>query len=140
DTQNGIPFFSALVSPAPVALLVHHCHREQWPVAGRALGRLGWWLESRVSPRVHRRNQYLTVSLPSAEDLANLGVGGERTAVVRAGLDPLPDGAAVGGPATRTAHPTLTVLSRLVPHKQIEDALYALARLRSRYPDARLDV
>ena len=48
DTQNGIPFFAELVSPAPTVVLVHHCHREQWPVAGRWLGRLGWFLESRV--------------------------------------------------------------------------------------------
>lgn len=140
DTQNGIPFFARLVSPAPVAVLVHHCHREQWPVAGRVLGRLGWWLESRVAPRLHRRDQYVTVSLPSAEELEGLGAGPERTAVVRAGLDPVPDGAPVGGPATRTARPTLTVLSRLVPHKQVEDALYAISRLRDRHPAARLDV
>lgn len=140
DTQNGIPFFSTTVAGAPVALLVHHCHREQWPVAGRALGRLGWWLESTVSPRIHRRHQYVTVSLPSAEELETLSVDNERIAVVRAGLDPLPAGAAAGGRATRTGHPSLVVLSRLVPHKQIEDALHAVARLRTRVPGLRLDV
>ncbi|WP_182346636.1 glycosyltransferase family 4 protein [Tomitella gaofuii] len=140
DTQNGIPFFATLVAGAPVAVLVHHCHREQWPVAGRALGRLGWWLESVVSPRLHRRSQYLTVSLPSAEELESLGVDGDRVAVVRAGLDQVPAAVAPGGLATRTAHPGLVVLSRLVPHKQIEDAMYAVARLRPLMPDVRLDV
>ncbi len=38
DTQNGIPFFSRVVAGAPVTVLVHHCHREQWPVAGRLMG------------------------------------------------------------------------------------------------------
>ncbi|MEU2014277.1 glycosyltransferase family 4 protein, partial [Nocardia sp. NPDC019302] len=36
--------------------------------------------------------------------------------------------------------PTVVVLSRLVPHKQIEDALAAVARLRDRVPGLRMDV
>ena len=46
DTQNGWPFFARLVFGRRVAVLVHHCHREQWPLAGRLLGRLGWFCES----------------------------------------------------------------------------------------------
>ncbi|MEE2034089.1 glycosyltransferase family 4 protein [Rhodococcus chondri] len=140
DTQNGIPFFARLVAGAPVTVLVHHCHREQWPVAGRVMAKLGWWIESTLSPRVHRRNQYLTVSLPSAEELGTLGVDHERIAVVRNGADAIPGDVEPGGDHTRTPHPTVCVLSRLVPHKQIEDALGAVAALRTRIPDLHLDV
>lgn len=136
DTQNGIPFFARLVAGVPVTVLVHHCHREQWPVAGRLVARIGWFIESRLSPWVHRRSQYLTVSLPSAEELALLGVGPERVAVVRNGID----GVAPGVADVRSASPRMVVLSRLVPHKQIEDALDVLARLRRRVPDLHLDV
>ncbi|MBF6472826.1 MULTISPECIES: glycosyltransferase family 4 protein [Nocardia] len=140
DTQNGIPFFATTVTKAPSVVLVHHGHREQWPVAGKLVGRVGWWIESRLSPRVHRRNQYLTVSLPSAEELAALGVDGSRIAVVRNGAEPVPLDAPTGAAETRTSAPTVVVLSRLVPHKQIEDALAAVARLRDRVPGLRLDV
>lgn len=140
DTQNGIPFFARVVAGAPVTLLVHHCHREQWPVAGRLMAKLGWWIESSLSPRVHRRNQYLTVSLPSADELRALGVDRERIAVVRNGADAIPAGVAPGDDHTRTEHPSLCVLSRLVPHKQIEDALGAVAALRGRIPGLHLDV
>jgi glycosyltransferase involved in cell wall biosynthesis len=116
-------------------VLVHHCHRRQWPVAGAAMGRLGWFIESRLSPWVHRRAQYLTVSLPSSEDLVSLGVDAERVAVVRAGTDPLPDVGVVSADGRR-----LCVLSRLVPHKQIEHALEVMARLSSTHPDVTLDV
>ncbi|BDH55358.1 hypothetical protein MTP03_02970 [Tsukamurella sp. PLM1] len=92
DTQNGIPFFARLVAGVPVTVLVHHCHREQWPVAGRLVARIGWFIESRLSPWVHRASQYLTVSLPSAEELALLGVGPERVAVVRNGIDSVSPG------------------------------------------------
>ncbi|MGY2061472.1 glycosyltransferase family 4 protein, partial [Nocardia gipuzkoensis] len=140
DTQNGIPFFARAATRAPAIVLVHHGHREQWPVAGRVMGRIGWWIESRLSPRVHRRNQYLTVSLPSAEELATLGVDRQRIAVVRNGAEPVPAQAPTGSATTRTEHPSIVVLSRLVPHKQIEDALAVVAGLRQRVPGLRLDV
>jgi glycosyltransferase involved in cell wall biosynthesis len=137
DSQNGLPFLARLAFGRRVVLLVHHCHREQWPVAGRVLGRVGWFVESRLSPRLHRHNQYVTVSLPSVRDLADLGVDIHRLAVVRNGLDELPARTPAGG---RSATPRVVVLSRLVPHKQIEDALDAVAVLRTRIPDLHLDV
>lgn len=140
DTQNGIPFFAGTVASAPVVVLVHHCHREQWPVAGPLIGRLGWWLESRLSPRMHRRNQYLTVSQPSASDLVALGVDPGRIAVVRNGVDQID--AYISGDAmdVRSETPRAVVLSRLVPHKQIEHALTTLALLRDHVTDVHLDI
>ncbi|WP_038556048.1 glycosyltransferase family 4 protein [Nocardia nova] len=140
DTQNGIPFFARVVSGAPSVVLVHHGHREQWPVAGRLVGRIGWWIESWLSPRVHRNDQYLTVSLPSAEELASLGVDAARIAVVRNGAEPVPGQSPTGAEPIRTPHPSIVVLSRLVPHKQIEDALEVVAGLRGRLPGLELDV
>jgi glycosyltransferase involved in cell wall biosynthesis len=137
DTQNGVPFLARLVYGRRVVVLVHHCHREQWPVAGRWTGRFGWFVESRLSPWLHRGNQYVTVSLPSMRDLAELGVARRRIAVVRNGLDDAP---APTLDTPRSAVPRVAVLSRLVPHKQIEDALDAVALLRRRIPSLHLDV
>ena len=137
DSQNGLPFLARLAFGRRVIVLVHHCHRDQWPVAGRILSRVGWFVESRLSPRLHRRNQYVTVSLPSVHDLAELGVDGGRVAVVRNGLDEAPPHTLTGA---RSATPRIVVLSRLVPHKQIEDALDAVAQLLPRVPDLHLDV
>ncbi|WP_354058070.1 glycosyltransferase family 4 protein [Dietzia sp. 2505] len=140
DTQNGVPFFARLATTAPVVVLVHHIHREQWPVAGWLVARIGWWIESWLSPRVHSGSQYVTVSLPSADELADLGVDPARIAVVRNGLDPLPAGVRPGAPGARAEGPHLVVLSRLVPHKHVEDALDVLAALRRTHPGLVLDV
>jgi glycosyltransferase involved in cell wall biosynthesis len=137
DTQNGLPFLARLIYGSRVVVLVHHCHREQWPVAGWFFGRVGWFVESRLSPRLNRRSQYVTVSLPSARDLIALGVENERIAVVRNGLDQAPSSTLTG---PRASAPRVVVLSRLVPHKQIEDALDAVALLRASIPDLHLDV
>lgn len=137
DTQNGIPFLARLAYGRRSLVLVHHCHREQWPVAGPRTGRFGWFVESRLSPRLHRRNQYVTVSLPSARELVDLGVGKHRIAVVRNGVDAAPRHTLE---PPRSVTPRVAVLSRLVPHKQIEDALDAVAALRPRIPGLHLDI
>jgi len=137
DTQNGVPFLARLAFGRRAVVLVHHCHRDQWPVAGPVMSRLGWFVESKVSPRLHRRNQYVTVSLPSARDLAELGVTADRIAVVRNGLDEAPAHTLT---SPRSETPRVAVLSRLVPHKQIEHAIAAVAQLRTTLPEVQLDV
>src|SRR3954452_21157504 len=109
DSQNGIPFLARLAFGRRSVVLVHHCHREQWPVAGPVMSRIGWFVESTLSPRLHRTNQYVTVSLPSARDLADLGVDPERIAVVRNGLDEAPADTLI---LPRSTTPRVAVLSR----------------------------
>lgn len=139
EVQNGLPFFARTVAGCPVVVLVHHVHREQWPVAlGPVAARVGWWVESRLAPRVLSGSQYVTVSEVSRTELGALGVDRDAVAVVHNGVDPLPDGA---GPAVADddGH-SLVVLGRLVPHKRVEHAMEVLARLRPRYPGLRLRV
>lgn len=147
DTQNGVPFFAAALRVAPTVVLVHHCHREQWPVAGTLLGRVGWFLESRLSPRVHRRNRYVTVSAPSKDELVALGVDATRITVIHNGIDPVPQPESGGATSSAddlatfdTATVRLCVLSRLVPHKQVEHALTVVAELIRNGRNVHLDV
>lgn len=145
DTQNGVPFFARVFAGAPTVVLTHHCHREQWPVAGPGISQLGWFIESRLSPMIHRRCRYITVSDPSAAELRELGVSGDRISVVRNGVDPIPEQALATGGASGSAEsthksPHLVTLSRLVPHKQIEHAIDVLAEICEEYPNAVLDI
>ncbi|MCK7638277.1 glycosyltransferase family 4 protein [Corynebacterium pygosceleis] len=136
DTQNGIPFFARLFSDRPTVLLTHHCHREQWPVAGPLLSRVGWFLERRIAPGVYRSSPYVTVSEPSAGELVELGVDADSIRIIRNGIDPAPVDFA-RYPDTGTTH--LVTLSRLVPHKQIEHAMDVVAALAPTH-DVVLDV
>ncbi|MBV7296037.1 glycosyltransferase family 4 protein [Corynebacterium sp. TAE3-ERU12] len=144
DTQNGVPFFARIFAGAPTVVLTHHCHREQWPVAGRLTGIIGWFIESRLSPLVHRGCRYITVSQPSAADLRELGVAAADITVIRNGVDTAP-AATVGKPTTaahpeHAAGPRMVTLSRLVPHKQIEHAISALPVLVRSLPEVHLDI
>ncbi len=136
DVQNGLPFFTRLATRKPVVLLIHHVHREQWPVVYPGIvGRIGWWIESRLSPWLYRRCQYVTVSSATRDELVALGVASERIAIVHNGSDPAP--LVVGG---RSTTPRIIVVGRLVPHKQVEHAIDALSELLPDHPHLHLDV
>jgi glycosyltransferase involved in cell wall biosynthesis len=138
EIQNGMPFLSALYARCPVLVVVHHVHKEQWHIVlGAKAARLGWWLESWVAPRVNRHVQYVTVSDATRQELAQLGVGPERTTIVHNG-SPSPGDFTDRRP--RSVHPTVLVLGRLVPHKRVELAVRAIARLRHEIPGLELVV
>ena len=136
DTQNGIPFFSAWGTRSPLVVLVHHVHREQWPVVfGPLAARIGWFIESRVAPRAYRTRQYVAVSGKTRDELVELGVDRERIAVIHNGTD-APRSLGVA----RADRPTIVVLGRLVPHKRVEHAIDVVARLRPTHPGLQLRV
>lgn len=135
DVQNGMPFFASLLARCPVVVLVHHVHKEQWSSAGVLLGRLGWWIESTVAPRLYRKRHYVTVSEVTRTELGGLGIAPERTTVVRPGLDRPPR-----TNAERDEDPLVVVVGRLVPHKRVEHVIDVVARLSARWPKLRLEV
>jgi glycosyltransferase involved in cell wall biosynthesis len=136
DVVNGLPFASPLVRRRGVVALVHHVHAEQWRIIYPGLaGRIGWFVESRIVPLLYRGRPFLTVSDASARDLAAIGVAPASITVVRNGLAAVPARVTDESPT-----PRLAVLSRLVPHKQIEHALVAVGRLAEEFPDVHLDV
>ncbi|MDX6359138.1 MAG: hypothetical protein QOH37_2192 [Nocardioidaceae bacterium] len=136
DVQNGLPFFTRLVTRRPVVVLVHHVHREQWPVVYPGFtGKVGWWIERRLAPLLYRRCQYVTGSRATRDELAELGVDPRRVAVVHYGTDQ-PGPIAVA----KTPAPSICVVGRLVPHKQVEHAIDAVLELRKELPGTTLTV
>lgn len=136
DVVNGLPFATPLVRRRGVVALVHHVHAEQWRIIYPGWpGAVGWFVESRIVPLLYRDRRFLTVSEASRADLSRIGVPGDAITVVRNGRDALPASA-----EAPSGTPRLCVLSRLVPHKQIEHAFDVVARLAGEVPGLRLDV
>lgn len=136
DVCNGLPFASVLYVRRPVIALVHHVHHEQWPVVlPGVLGRVGWWIESWLAPRLYRRCRYVTVSESTRSELADLGVDPARISVIH-------NGTPESSPVTveRSPTPSAVVLGRLVPHKRVEIALRVIAELRDEMPELELVV
>lgn len=137
EVVNGVPFGSPLVRRGSVVTLVHHVHREDWfAIYPDLRGRVGWFVESQVMPRIYRRTPLVTVSTASRADLLRLGYRPENLHVVRGGVGVEPLAAL---PVSQRG-PRVCVLARLVPQKQIEHAMRAVADLRAGIPDIRLDI
>ncbi len=137
DVQNGIPFMSrAVAGHTPVVVLVHHVHREQWPVVyDRFRSRVGWWIESVFAPWLYRDCDYVAVSRRTRDELTELGVDPHRIHVIHNGIEQAP-----GLDTGRSPHPHIAVVGRLVPHKRVEHVLRSAAILRGRHPDLRISV
>ena len=131
DVQNGIPFFTRPVTRStPTVLVCHHVHREQWPIVyGPVRSRIGWTLESKVSPYLYRDCLYIAACTQTKHELTAMGVDPGRITVIHPGVPPTP-----ALDVIRAERPTILVLGRLVPHKQVEHVLYAAAELRREIP------
>lgn len=135
ETQNGVPYLAALWTGRTThVVLVHHVHREQWPVVfSQPVARAGWWLESRLAPWVNRRRPYVAVSEVTRRELSEQGIDPARIAVIHNGTIPPPPHDVV-----RSPEPLLLCMGRLVPHKRVELAVRTLDALRDEHPTARL--
>jgi glycosyltransferase involved in cell wall biosynthesis len=136
DTHNGIPFLSPWATKVPVVVLVHHVHREQWPVVYDPVrARVGWWLESRLAPWVYRRSPYVAVSSATRTELVELGISQDRISLVHNGTPAIREVV-----DRRSPTPHVLVLGRLVPHKRVEHVLRAAASLRAGIPDLTVSI
>lgn len=136
EVQNGMPFLATWFTHKPVVVLVHHVHREQWPVVGPLLAKVGWFMESQVAVRANAGNQYVAVSEATRSELVDLGVEASAITIAYNGMAPAPRFA----PLPQVDGPVLATLSRLVPHKQIEHAIRLLPALAEEFPGVRLHV
>jgi glycosyltransferase involved in cell wall biosynthesis len=129
DVENGVPFFSPLWRRRPSILLVHHVHRDQWPMHfGRGATLVGRLLEEVVMPRLYRRHPVFAISGTTRDDLVSIGFETERIRVIRPGVD-LAGGADAHVDASE---PTCLMLGRLVPHKRVDLAIRLWPRVRER--------
>ncbi|MFD4371292.1 glycosyltransferase family 4 protein [Streptomyces sp. NPDC058486] len=139
DFQNGIPFFSPLFTSRWTAdvCVIHHIHQRQfddrfaWPL--NTLGRL---LEKQVSRVVYRGRPVVVVS-PSTREGTRRDLHLANPVYVVPNGSPAPPSRPV---APRADTPTLTVVSRLVPHKRVELLVRAVPALLRRFPDLRVHV
>ncbi|XAS73587.1 glycosyltransferase family 4 protein [Micrococcaceae bacterium Sec5.1] len=137
DCQNGIPFFSPLFMPGrtPIIQLIHHVHQEQFSSRfSPPLAALGRFLESRGAKAVYGQRAIVAVSPSTRLELRRLGFSGPIHVVPNGTID-VP---AEVGP--RAPEPTITVVSRLVPHKRLDLLLGQIAVAASRIPNLRLEI
>ncbi len=138
DCQNGIPFFSPLFLPkaTPIVQVVHHVHQDQFATRfAPPLAAVGRFLEKDVARAVYGRRSIAAVSLSTRLELRRRLGYTSPIFVVPNGTMELPDEV---GP--RDPDPTITVVSRLVPHKRLDLLLGQIAVVVEAVPNLRVNI
>ncbi|GAA1505128.1 hypothetical protein GCM10009730_05380 [Streptomyces albidochromogenes] len=138
DFQNGIPFFSPLFTPRWTAniCVIHHIHQQQfdlffrWPM--NTVGRL---LEKQISRLTYHGRAVVVVS-PSTRQGVRAELGFHNPIYLVPNGSPRPH----ASPVARAGTPTITVISRMTPHKRVDLLLKALPELRRDWPQLRVEL
>ena len=134
EIWNGVPWLSPLWATGPTATWLHHVHGPMWGmVLPPRLARLGDLLERRIAPPIYRRRALVTLSESSRHELIELGFAADRITVVPPGIHPR---FAPGG--QRSARPLVVAVGRLMPVKQFDALIRAMAAVREQVPEAEL--
>ena len=139
DSENGIPYFSPLVLPEriPIVLLIHHVHQQQFEryfppiVAG-----VGKWIEKYGTRVVYRRRTVCVVS-PSARAEVRRQLAFPGPVIIA------PNGLTVaqhGCDVPRSVDPRIVCVGRLALHKRFELLIEAMPSLLERWPTLHLDL
>jgi glycosyltransferase involved in cell wall biosynthesis len=141
DFQNGIPFFTPLVTrrDTPVVCVVFHVHQSQfdryfpWPVS--ALGR---WLEGPASRLVYGQRSIVVISPSTRTEVRRLLRLRGTIHLVACGIDmPDPDRLST---VARSPSPRIAYVGRLAPHKQLHLLIDALPHLLAEHPELTVDL
>lgn len=138
DCQNGIPFFSPLFAgtDVPIVQVVHHVHQDQFSLRfPRPVAALGRFLEGTATRRVYGPRAVVAVSPSTRRELRHRLNFRCPIFLVPNGTVAVPD---LTGP--RDPDPTLTVVTRLVPHKRIDLLLHHLRTAAHQIPDLRVNI
>jgi glycosyltransferase involved in cell wall biosynthesis len=138
DFQNGVPFFAPLWAPAkmPVICVVHHVHHRQFDMYFRwPMNQVGRLLEGRASRRVYKKVPFVAVSPSTRAEM-------RRELRFRNPIYIVPNGMGLPRPGSgpRSPQPTIAVVTRLVPHKQLHHLVEAVPDLLAQWPDLRVTI
>ena len=136
EDLNKVPLFAPLWVKEPVALLVHHLFGTiAFQEASLPLATATWLLEKPL-PAFYRKFPAIAVSQSTADDLVRRGFNNRNIEVIPNGVDL--DFYSPNSTIPKFPYPTVLYLGRLKRYKRVDLVIDAFARLRNRFPDARL--
>ena len=132
EIWNGMPFFSPVWARCPRIVFLHHVHAEMWRmVLPPKLARIGETIEFKAAPPFYRSTPIVTLSESSRDEIVDLlKLPAENVTVVPPGIDPM---YSPGG--TRSPHPLVVAVGRLVPVKRPAELISALVGVKKSVPN-----
>jgi glycosyltransferase involved in cell wall biosynthesis len=140
EIWNGVPWMSPLWARGPRVTWLHHVHGPMWKqVLPPGIAHAGEFTERRLAPPFYRRTRMITLSESSKHEMVHQqGFAPESVVVIPPGVHErfAPD--APGSPSTRSPHPLVVAVGRLMPVKQFDALIRAVVPLRSAHPELEL--
>jgi glycosyltransferase involved in cell wall biosynthesis len=140
EIWNGVPWVSPVWARGPRVTWLHHVHGPMWKqVLPPGIAHAGELTERRLAPPFYRRTRMITLSESSKHEMVHQqGFKPEQVVVIPPGVHErfVPD--ASGAPPTRSPHPMVVAVGRLMPVKQFDALIRAVAPLRAKHPDLEL--
>jgi glycosyltransferase involved in cell wall biosynthesis len=137
EIWNGVPFLSPLWARGPRVVFLHHLHKPMWRLVladNPRLASAGETFERHIAPRFYQRTPVVTLSESSRRELVEeLGLPADRVRVVPPGID-----ARFRPGGSKSAHPLVVAVSRLMAPKRFDVVIRAAVRVRERCPDLEL--
>jgi len=133
DAENGIPFFTPLFSRKPKILLVHHVHKEVFPLELPKL--LSWFLsvlETKFMPFVYRCS-VVAVSESTKKDLIEIGLDSEKITIIHNGLNH-----SMFHTGRKSEKPRVIYLGRIKKYKRVDLLEEAFFDVAKQMPEAEL--
>ncbi len=132
EIWNGMPFFSPVWAHCPRIVFLHHVHAEMWRmVLPPKLAKLGEAVEFKAAPPFYRGSQIVTLSNSSRDEIVELlRLPRQNITVVPPGVDPMYQPA-----GSRSPHPLVVSVGRLVPVKRPDRLIAALIAAKASVPD-----
>ena len=139
DCQNGIPFFSPLVTArrTPVVCLVFHVHQDQFATYFRwPMNHIGRWLEGPLSRAVYGSRSIAVISPSTRAGVRNSLKLRGAVHVVPCGIDrPV-----AGGHTDRAQHPHIVCVGRLVAHKRMNLLVGSVPEIAADHPELTVSI
>jgi glycosyltransferase involved in cell wall biosynthesis len=140
EIWNGVPWMSPVWARGPRVTWLHHVHGPMWKqVLPPGIAQAGELTERRLAPPFYRRTRMITLSESSKHEMVHQqGFKPENVIVIPPGVHSrfAPDG--VNADSTRSAHPMIVAVGRLMPVKQFDALIRAVVPLRAAHPSLEL--
>lgn len=134
DCENGIPFFTPLFIRKPKILVVHHIHREIFPLeVPKIISLLLSFLETKLMPFLYKKIQVVAVSKSTKEDLIKIGFDERKIKIIYNGIDH-----SKFFLTPKTDKPRIIYIGRIKKYKRIDLLLKAFDIVSKYFPDAEL--
>ena len=135
DLGHAVPWISPILMRKNVIVSFLHLHARSLP---GQVGKISAYFITSLEKLyfiIYNRQQFVTISSTSYNDLSDLGINKSHITVIHPGVN-----SELFKPSNKTNHPSLVYFGGMRPYKRPEESLYLLSLLKNKIDGLKLTV